>query len=85
MVEGGLEGLKRTRFEGRASFATPTVRVRKAEGRETLLRGERILMATGSSPLRPPEFAFGDDGVHDSDEIHELKAMPTKLVVIGAA
>ena len=34
-----------------------------------LLRGEKILIATGSSPVRPPEFAFDDDRVHDSDEI----------------
>jgi len=85
LVEGRLEGLKVTRFQGQASFADPhTVRVRKSDGGEVRLRGEKILVATGSSPLRPPDFAFGDDRVHDSDEILKLKAMPTKLVVIGA-
>ena len=43
-----------------------------------------ILIATGSSPSRPPEFPFDDDRVHDSDEILELTAMPKKLAVIGA-
>jgi len=72
-----------TRFRGAASFADPhTLRV-VADGTETLLRGGRILIATGSSPLRPPEFPFDDDRIHDSDEILELKAMPKKLVVIG--
>jgi NAD(P) transhydrogenase len=84
-VEENLERQKVTRFHGRASFADPhTVRVALAAGGEALLKGERILVATGSSPLRPPEFAFHDDRVHDSDEILALKAMPTRLAVIGA-
>ena len=48
-----------------------------------MIHGEKILIATGSSPLRPPEFPFEDDRVHDSNEILELKALPKKLVVIG--
>src|SRR5436190_2255783 len=72
-----------TRFRGAGSFIDQhTVRV-VADGAETLLRGEKVLIATGSSPLRPPEFPFDDDRVHDSDEILQLKAMPKKLVVIG--
>lgn len=72
-----------TRFRGAGSFIDPhSIRV-AADGTETLLRGERILIATGSSPLRPPEFPFNDDRVHDSDEILKLTAMPKKLVVIG--
>lgn len=72
-----------TRFQGAGSFVDRhTIRV-VAEGKETLLRGEKILLATGSSPLRPSEFPFDDDRVHDSDEILQLTAMPKKLVVIG--
>ncbi len=73
-----------TRFSGHAAFVDPhTVKVTGPDGEETLLHGAKILIATGSSPLRPPEFCFADDRVHDSDEILELKAMPKKLVVIG--
>lgn len=72
-----------TRFRGAGSFVDAhTVRV-ISDGTETLLRGQKILIATGSSPLRPPEFPFDDDRVHDSDEILQLKTMPKKLVVIG--
>lgn len=72
------------KFHGAASFVDPhTIRVVGAGGVETLLRGEKILIATGSSPLRPPEFPFEDDRVHDSNEILELKALPKKLIVIG--
>jgi NAD(P) transhydrogenase len=71
------------RFRGAGSFVDPhTLRV-VADGAETLLRGDKILIATGSSPLRPPEFPFSDHRIHDSDEILQLTAIPTKLVVIG--
>jgi NAD(P) transhydrogenase len=73
-----------TQFHGEASFADPhTVRV-VADDHETVLRGDKILIATGSSPRRPPEFRFADNRVHDSDEILDLTAMPKKLAVIGA-
>ena len=71
-------------FTGHANFVDPhTIRFVSADDGETLIRGEKILIATGSSPLRPPEFCFEDDRVHDSDEILHLAAMPKKLVVIG--
>jgi NAD(P) transhydrogenase len=60
-----------------------TIRIVGEAGAETLIHGEKILIATGSSPLRPPEFPFEDDRVHDSNEILELKALPKKLIVIG--
>nr|WP_171096358.1 Si-specific NAD(P)(+) transhydrogenase [Usitatibacter rugosus] len=70
---------------GAASFVDPhVVRVVAPDGSERLLRGEKILVATGSSPFQPPEFAFKDERVHDSDEILQLKELPRKLVVVGA-
>ena len=72
-----------TIVRGVASFADPhSVRV-VGDGKETVLRGENILVATGSSPARPPEFPFDDVRVHDSDEILELTAIPKRLAVIG--
>src|SRR5947207_13930903 len=68
-------------FHGAASFVDPnTVRVAP----DTLLRGERILIATGSSPLRPAEFPFEHSRVHDSDEILEIGVLPKTLAVVGA-
>lgn len=68
-------------FHGAASFVDPnTVRV----GSDTLLRGDKILIATGSSPVRPPEFPFEHPRVHDSDEILEIGALPKTLAVVGA-
>src|SRR5256884_4522758 len=51
---------------------------------DTLLRGERILIATGSSPVRLPEFPFEHPRVHDSDEILEIGTLPKTLAVVGA-
>jgi NAD(P) transhydrogenase len=49
-----------------------------------LLRGETILIATGSSPMRPPEFPFEHPRVHDSDEVLQLERLPRSLAVVGA-
>ena len=83
-TEARLDLRKVTRYCGHASFIDPhTILVVAADGTESLLRSEKILIATGSSPVRPPEFPFDNDRVHDSDEILKLTAMPKKLVVIG--
>ena len=69
------------RFHGAATFVDPnTVRVAP----DTLLHGEKILIATGSSPVRPAEFPFEHPRVHDSDEILEIGALPKSLAVVGA-
>jgi len=68
-------------FHGAASFVDPNA-VRVAP--DTLLHGERILIATGSSSVRPPEFPFEHPRVHDSDEILEIGVLPKKLAVVGA-
>jgi NAD(P) transhydrogenase len=69
------------RFQGQAGFVDPhTVRLAP----ETLFRGENILIATGSSPVRPPEFPFEHPRVHDSDEILKIGALPKTLAVVGA-
>ena len=83
-VEARLARRGVVRFHGAASFLDAhTIKMVGEDGAETLIRGEKILIATGSSPLRPPEFPFEDDRVHDSNEILELKALPKKLIVVG--
>jgi NAD(P) transhydrogenase len=68
-------------FLGAATVVDPnTVRIAP----DTLLRGEKILIATGSSPVRPAEFPFEHPRVHDSDEILEIGALPKSLAVVGA-
>jgi NAD(P) transhydrogenase len=54
------------------------------DGPEIHLRGEVILIATGSSPVRPVMFPFDGGGVYDSDTILELGRLPQTLAVVGA-
>ena len=51
---------------------------------EMRLRGEKILIATGSSPNRPGMFTFGKGEIYDSDSILMLDRIPKSLAVIGA-
>src|SRR5438105_6980703 len=79
--EEQMRSYKVETFHGAATFVDAnTVRVAP----DTLLRGEKILIATGSSPMRPSEFPFEHSCVHDSDEILEIGALPKRLAVVGA-
>jgi NAD(P) transhydrogenase len=59
------------------------VLVRREGQPERRLTTDYVLIATGSSPYRPPLYPFGDPRVHDSDEILDLPALPKALVVVG--
>jgi NAD(P) transhydrogenase len=48
------------------------------------LQGERILIATGSAPVRPAGFPFGSNEVYDSDTILNLDRLPETMAVIGS-
>ncbi|ATB46770.1 Si-specific NAD(P)(+) transhydrogenase [Corallococcus macrosporus] len=60
-----------------------TIAVRRQDAPERRLSGDIILVATGSSPYRPPLYPFEDPRVHDSDEVLELERLPRSLVVVG--
>ena len=72
-----LRTLAVERFQGTASFVDAhTIRVVRSGAADLLLRAEKILIATGSTSFRPPEFAFEDDRVHDSDQLLHINALP---------
>ena len=79
--------LKRHRvrvYSGTASFVDPHVVAIKPTGSpEIQVRGEKILIATGSSPYRPPIFPFHDPRVLDSDTVLTLRDMPGSMLVCG--
>jgi NAD(P) transhydrogenase len=68
---------------GQASFEEAhTISVSGASGTRRL-RGEVILISTGSKPHRPPEVAFDDVHVFDSDTFLRMDRIPKSLAVIG--
>jgi NAD(P) transhydrogenase len=68
---------------GRASFEdSHTVSVSGANGLRRL-RGDVILLSTGSKPHRPSEIAFDDIRVFDSDTFLRMDRIPQSLAVIG--
>jgi NAD(P) transhydrogenase len=87
-VEQRLAHFAITRVAGSARFVDPhvvqVVPRRGASGHPRRLRGRFFLIATGSAPVRPPEFPFGHPRVWDSDQILELERLPARLAVIGA-
>jgi len=70
-------------ISGQAAFEDPhTITVTGASGSRRL-RGEVILLATGSKPHRPPEISFDDIHTFDSDTFLQMERIPKSLSVIG--
>src|SRR5207245_1210857 len=68
---------------GQASFEDGhTVVVSGADGTRRL-KGDVILIATGSKPHRPSEIAFDDVHTFDSDTFLQMDRIPKSLAVIG--
>src|SRR5207248_8691507 len=74
-----------TVFAGRAAFVDDhTIQVTPQRTKPERLRGEKILVATGSYPFRPKElFPFTSARVFDSDTILSLYEIPPSLLVVG--
>ncbi len=70
---------------GTASFADPhTVEIDDGGGRLRRVTAEKIVIATGTRPARPPSVAFDERTVIDSDGIVHLDKVPRSMVVAGA-
>jgi len=71
-------------IHGKASFRDAhVVEIATPEG-VTAVRGEYILIATGSYPFHPAGIPFDGDMVHDSDTILQIKRIPQTLAIVGA-
>src|SRR5512133_1731944 len=51
---------------------------------DTRLTADKIVIATGTRPARPPEVEFDGQQVVDSDGILDLEKIPQSMVVVGA-
>jgi NAD(P) transhydrogenase len=60
-----------------------TVSVEAIDGTTTTLKTKFILIATGSSPLRPDHIPFGNSRIVDADEVLDLNHIPDTMLVAG--
>jgi NAD(P) transhydrogenase len=60
-----------------------TVNVALDVGRERVLQGDVVLIATGSRPFHPPSVPFDDPNVHDSETVLDIDHPFASLVVVG--
>ncbi|NBV43235.1 Si-specific NAD(P)(+) transhydrogenase, partial [bacterium] len=71
-------------IHGRASFRdSHVVEITTVHG-VTAIRGEYILIATGSYPFHPSGIPFDGELIHDSDTILQIKKIPQTLAIVGA-
>ena len=73
-------------IEGHGQFLDPhTITVTGRDGRERLrLRGDVIVIGTGSRANRPPDIRFDGETVFDSSTILRLARVPESMIVLGA-
>ena len=71
--------------EGQAKFVGPhELLVENGSDAEIHLKGEKIIVATGTIPRRPDNIPFDDRLVIDSDGILNMDRVPRSLTVVGA-
>jgi len=74
-----------TTIAGRASFEGPhQIRIDTEDDTVRIVEGDKIMIATGSRPVRPANIPFDGINVVDSDEILRMKDLPRNIVVVGA-
>jgi len=79
-----LKGNKAQMAQGAAKVTAPgEVTVTDADGKETVYTADHIVLATGSSPIQIPGFAFADAPILDSTKALDLAKTPEHLIVIG--
>ncbi len=84
-VEMLLDGNGVAKFVGQARLLSPNdIQVTLADGSPTMIRGRKVLLATGSTPLLPPIPGLDSPGVFSSDEAVDLPGPFTTLAVVGA-
>jgi NAD(P) transhydrogenase len=71
---------------GEARFLDPHhVQITRDGGETSIVRAEKVVIAVGTRPYRPPHIAFDGLSILDSDEILDLGRIPRQLCVVGAS
>jgi dihydrolipoamide dehydrogenase len=77
-----LRGVKLVQARGTFQNAN-SIELKYPDGKTDLLKFEKAIIATGSSPAMPPAFQIGDPRVMDSTGALELADIPGSLLVVG--
>jgi dihydrolipoamide dehydrogenase len=81
LVQDSVDGIPAAdKLRGHARFTGPQA---LQVGDHTTVKASRIVIATGSTPVRLDQLAGGGAGVITSDDIFELTDLPRSLAVIG--
>ncbi len=91
IVESGRKGIASLLHKngvelirGRGSFLTNRdIKINTTGGNEEVVRGENIIISTGSSPASIPIFPVDNIDIFDSDHIHALRQVPKSILIIG--
>lgn len=85
VIEHQLKRNGVTIINGWGSFLDPhRLEVAMPDGQTAEYIGEKILIATGTTPLRPSSVPFDDATIIDSDGILQLQKIPRSMTVVGA-
>jgi NAD(P) transhydrogenase len=72
-------------LQGVGHFTGPnTIEIQDGTGQALEVRGEKIILATGTKPARPSTVDFDNRTIIDSDGILLLDRIPASMVVVGA-
>lgn len=85
----GIEFLmKKNKIEvlhGHGSFIDKnTINIKKEDGSDQKISGDKIIIATGSKPITPEAFNYDKKRVITSTEALNIEKLPKRIVVIGA-
>ena len=84
VVREQLERNGITLIYGEASFVSDLSVVVTTESGERVFTADRIVIAVGTEPMRPPVIPFDDERVFDSRTILGLSRLPTRMLIVGA-
>jgi NAD(P) transhydrogenase len=84
VVRSQLTRNRVTILTGTGSFADPHTVDIDNDGRSSRATADKIVIATGTRPARPPSVEFDERTVIDSDGIAHLERVPRSMLVAGA-
>ncbi|MDD2272941.1 MAG: dihydrolipoyl dehydrogenase [Desulfuromonadaceae bacterium] len=84
MVQGMISGAQVTTFRGKGSFQSAhEILIDNADGSTALVRGEQIIIATGSESIELPFALFDGQQILSSDQMLKNTVLPEKLLIVG--